>query len=373
MRTVLERDDVFRVDIYGEKMRATSGAFFLGMDAGPDYDREQKLGMAALGRDHALVQECVGRLSQALIDGALDRPSRTLDVVNELTHVVQLNLIKEYFGVPDTHDERLLGWLETMSFFIFNFWVSGPYKAAAIEAGQAMGAHLERIVRERLGQLATQHETKDDVLGRMMLELGAQSGKAPVDQNLVVRTMGGLVSGGTIPAIGTFVAAVDKLLDLPPGMRKELQEAALTGNDVTVRRFVREAARFSAYPPTLYRHACKPYIFAAGTSHEKEVEEGAWVVTAPLSANFDATVFPRPEVFDQHRKESSESAPLLFGWSRHRCLGEHMAEMVMVEMAKRLFARSVRRARGAAGTVTSGPAGMIPDGNYPRRLVVRFD
>jgi len=372
VRTVLERDDVFRVDIYGEKMRATSGAFFLGMDAGPDYDREQKLGKAALGRDEGLIKECVGRLSQALIDGALERPSRTLDVVNEFVHVVQLNLIKEYFGVPDTHDERLLDWLETMSFFIFNFWVSGPYKTASVAAGQAMEGHLRQIVRDRLNERTSQRETKNDVLGRMLVELETQSGQAPLDQNLVVRTMGGLVSGGTVAAIGTFVRTVDRLLDLPAGLRKQLQEAALIGNDVTVRRFVREAARFSAYPPTLYRHACQPYVFGAGTSHEKEAEEGAWVVTAPITANFDASVFRRPEVFDPNRNESNESAPLLYGWSRHRCLGEHMAELVMGEMAKRLFARNVRRARGAAGRVTNGPAGTIPGGSYARRLIVRF-
>jgi len=54
---VLERDDVFRVDIYDERMRAALGAFFLGMDAVQttrevptgDYDHEQALGAAALG------------------------------------------------------------------------------------------------------------------------------------------------------------------------------------------------------------------------------------------------------------------------------------------------------------------------------------
>jgi len=47
-------------------------------------------------------------------------------VVSEFAHAVQLSLLKEYFGVSDTSDERLLDWLETTSFFIFNFWIGGP-------------------------------------------------------------------------------------------------------------------------------------------------------------------------------------------------------------------------------------------------------
>jgi len=372
VREVLERDDVFRVDGYNDRMSATSGAFFLGMDRGLDYEREHALGAASLGRDHALLKEGAGRLAQALVEGALDRPSRTLDVVSELAHVVQLNLLKDYFGVRDTPDERLIGWLQTMSYFIFNFWIGGPYRAEAITAGAEMGEHLTKLVRERVADIEAKRPVREDTLGRMVMQLYGVSPGKPFDEALAVRTLGGIVSGATVPGIGTFVEAVDRLLDLPSSLRKKLQQAALTQNDVVVRKFIREAARFSAYPPTLYRHAAKPFVFAAGTDREKEAERGAWVVTAPILANYDASVFPDPEVFDPDRKETRETAPLLFGWARHRCLGEHMAEVLMVEMAKRLFARDVERVSGAAGRLTQGPSGSIPDGDFARRLVVRF-
>jgi cytochrome P450 len=372
VREVLERDDVFRVDGYDERMRAASGAFFLGMDAGADYDREHALGAASLGRDDALLREGTGRLAQALVDGALERPSRTLDAVTELAHVVELALLKDYFGVRDTPDERLLGWLQTMSFFIFNFWIGGPYRAAAIAAGGEMAEHLRKLVRERVADIRANRPVIEDALGRMVLRLHGAAPGQPFDEALAVRTLGGLISGATVPAIGTFVQAVDRLLDLPSGLRAQLREAALTSNHVVVRRFVLEAARFSAYPPTLYRHAAKPFVFAAGTDREKEAEQGAWIVTMPILANYDATVFPDPETFDPDRKESKEPGPLLFGWARHRCLGQHMAEMLMVEMAKRLFAQDVERAPGAAGRIARGPTGQIPDGDYARRLIVRF-
>jgi cytochrome P450 len=371
VREVLEREDVFRMDGYNERMRAASGAFFLGMDPGPDYDREHALGAASLGRDDGLLKAVTGRLAQALVDGALERPSRTLDVVTELAHVVELNLLKEYFGVRDTRDQKLLRWLQTMSFFIFNWWIGGPYRAAAVASGAEMAEHLRALVRERVADIEANRPVREDALGRMVMQLWGTSGKG-FDETLAVRTLGGIVSGATVPGIGTFVQAVDRILDLPAPLRKKLQEAALTGNDAVVKRFIREAARFSAYPPTLYRHAAKPFVFAAGTKNEKEAEQGAWVLTMPILANYDATVFPEPEKFDPDRKETKETSPLLFGWARHRCLGEHMAEVLMVEMAKRLFARDVERAPGAAGQLTPGKKGEIPDGDYAARLVVRF-
>jgi cytochrome P450 len=92
----------------------------------------------------------------------------------------------------------------------------------------------------------------------------------------------------------------------------------------------------------------------------------------PILANFDASVFPSAEAFDPNRNESKETAPLLFGWARHRCLGEHMAELLMLEMTKALFSRDVERAPGSAGRIAKGSPGTIPDGDYARRLLIRF-
>jgi cytochrome P450 len=144
-------------------------------------------------------------------------------------------------------------------------------------------------------------------------------------------------------------------------------------DDATVKRFLLEAARFNPYPPMLYRHALMPCVFHAGSKHEATAERGAWVVTMPLLANYDARVFPNPSHFNPMREYAPGSEPLLFGWAQHKCLGGHMAELLMVEMAKPLFARGISRTPGPDGNVKKGDPGKIPDGDFPRKLVVRFD
>ena len=374
VRMVLERDDIFRVDGYDDRMRATTGAFFMGMDPGPAYEKEQRLAAAAVGRDVEPLRELVAGLSRALVDKSCDR-SRTLDVVSEFAHTVQVAVLDRFYGVPNTRDERLIPWLETTSYFVCNLWIGGPYRTAAIEMGRELAAHLRRVVRRRSEELSHGAPSRPDVLGRLLDVIRATSGdpKLPTNEDLAVRTMAGLLSAATVPTIGLVVSAVDFFLGLSADDRAALKKAAHLNDDATVKRFLFEAARFSAYPPALYRHAVMPYVFHAGTKHEATAERGAWVVMLPVLANYDARVFPNPGTFNPMREYAAGKGPLLFGWAHHKCLGVHLAELMIVEMAKPLFAKGIARAPGPDGALKRGQHGVIPDGDFARRLVVRFD
>ena len=374
VRLVLDRNDVFRVDGYDDRMRATSGPFVLGLDPGPTYDKEQRLAATAVGREIEPLRNLAAGLSRALVDKAYER-SRTLDVVSELAHAVQAAVLHQFFGIPNTRDERLIPWLQTTSYFIFNVWIGGPYRTAAVEAGREMAAHVRRIVRRRIEELAHGAAPRADVLGRMLETIRATSGdpKLPTSEDLAVRTMAGLIAGATVPTIGLFISAIDFLLSLSADERTAIKKAAQLNDDATVKRFLFEAARFDTYPPALYRHALMPYVFHPGSKHEATAERGAWVVTMPFLANFDARVFPNPGTFNPMRDHAPGREPLIFGWAQHRCFGAHMAELLMIEMAKPLFAKGIARTPGPDGKVRKGDAGVIPDGDFARKLVVRFD
>jgi cytochrome P450 len=372
VRMVLERGDVFSVNGYNARMSAASGPFILGMDPGATYDKEQEIAAKAVGRQVAPLRDLVVGLSRALIDQAFER-SRTIDVVTELAHPVQMAVVDRFYGVPNTHDEKLIPWLETMSFYLFNLWIGGPYKAAAIDAGHSLTAHLRRVVHDRAAALDQGEAPRDDVLGRMLAIVRASEDKHHAQEEFIVRTMVGLVSGATIATIGLFVGAIDRLLNLPSDERAAIRKAAQMSDDATVKKFLLEAARFFAYPPTLYRHTQSSFVFRAGTPHEATAERGSWVLTLPIFANYDERVFPKSDKFNPLREYREGEGPLLFGWAQHKCLGAHMAELLMLEMMKALFAKGVERAPGPDGKVQNGTSGVIPDGDYPARLVVRFD
>jgi cytochrome P450 len=405
VRTVLENGEVFNVDVYNDRMRATSGAFFLGMNPGPIYRDEQGFGARALGRDLSAVKRRARQLSQALVDAAAQRASRSLDVVSELAHVVVIDNLESAFGVPDTGDQRLRGWLQTIGFYIFNFWMGGPYRAAAIQAGGELSEHLRRVVRERAattpgvptaGATMTSAANPDipdagavgatpspipspskaeDALDRMLAGRRSTSPPGPlpeVDELFMARTLGGLVSGATVPTIGLFAGVIDVLLKQPAAALQPLRQAAGSGDDETIWRFTREAARFCPFPPTLYRQAATSYAFCTGERRGRLIERGSWVVAAPVLANFDARIFAHPARFDPGRPTDAEHEPLLFGWAQHRCLGEQMGKTLLIEMVKALFSQDIRRAAGPQGQVAKGAPGQIPDGDFAQRLIVVF-
>jgi cytochrome P450 len=136
---VLERDDVFSVRLYGQRMENTFGPFYLGMDHGPDYDRVNAAVRAAVRpRDMAHLRQQVRRHVETLIERA--RPQQSLDVIADLAEPVHLGFTGDYFGVPGPNGEAadVLRWFRATTFFIFNFWAGAAFDVAAVEGGRAV-------------------------------------------------------------------------------------------------------------------------------------------------------------------------------------------------------------------------------------------
>lgn len=365
VKTVLRNGKIFSVDVYDERMRAATNPFFLGLGPGEPYQAEREIGRKGVGTDLSRTLSCAQPLSCALVAAASKRPTHTLDVISELLHPVLTANLECFFGVPDTGDERVQEWLQTLSYYIFNFWVGGPYRAAAAEAGAALGQHLRDTVTKR----AHLSLPIDDAVARMLAVNN--------DRPLIARTLAGLIAGATGPMTVLFPAIVDQLLDLPAAQRRRLRDACRLpdkAGDETVVSYVREAARLAPAPPLIFRHAATAYAFCGGEKNATLIERGAFVVTAPILANLDASRFERPGEFDPDRSyvEGSAGEPLIFGWGQHACLGKYMGLLLLTEMVKALFAWDVRRVAGPAGQPTKGPAGAIPEGDYAQRFIVEI-
>jgi cytochrome P450 len=367
---VLERDDVFSVCLYGQRMANTFGPFFLGMDRGPGYDSARAAARAAVrSTDVPRVQERVRDHVHTLVEAARGRGA--LDVIADLAEPVHLGFAADYLGIPgpDGRAADVLRWFRTTTFYIFNFWTGAAFDMAAVQAGGAVREYVDGIVRDRrAGRIAA----RDDVLGRL---LGATADPAAAGSGLddvtVGHTIAGIVSGALEPGIGVFARVLDRLLDLTPEQLAPARRAAHTGDDATLRRFIREAARFSPYPPYAWRYCTRDYMLAAGTPRQRVIPAGSLVVPLLLGAMFDGEVVKNPNAFEPGRPQEQY---LNFGHGLHECLGQMLGSMMILEMVRAVLALPrLRRAPGTAGHPRAGSSGTIPEGYYALHFTIQFD
>jgi len=373
---VLARSAEFSVKASGERMEETIGAFFLGMDPGARYAAESAAMREALDvpdpRPEAVrpapgarsvarlaaARRDIARLCQEAVKRALLEKGE-VDVVADLADVVPLRFARAYFGVPEPAEgDRLLGWLRAASSYVFGVDVDdkrGPARAG----GQALQRHVLDVVASREQDLL-HGKTADDVLGRM---LAARGPEGLPSNDVIVRCLIGTLSGAIIPAGWLFIEAVERLLRLPRRERERLHRHARCGDRMAVRAYVLEAARFFPFPPVLLRR-CEHAARLGG----RALEAGTTAVLALSAAALDPRVVPQPWRF---RPGRDESKLLLFGHATHLCQGKEIGEALLTEMALALFARpGLRRARGFRGRLDYAPRSGIPDGPYPKHLVL---
>ena len=160
-----------------------------------------------------------------------------------------------------------------------------------------------------------------------------------------------------------FANALDVLFERPSRLRG-LTAAAASGDDELVLRHLLEALRFHPTASTLVRFTRSEATLAKGTSYEQVVPAGRLVFASTGSAMMDAQQLDEPGEFDLERPPHHY---LHFGLGLHRCLGEQIACIQLVELAKALVRRpNLRRAPGPAGRASSA-------GGFPNPFFVSFD
>lgn len=364
VQEVLERDDDFSVRIYDEKMTATTGPFFLGMNDKARYERDAEVIWRAVSKTDADVAHRIAAEETKL---ALDRVrgAGRVDIVKDLVVTVVSRFVMRFFGTHVPDGERLLRSYQTTSKYLFAFWSDPVMRDEAVAAGATIKELLSAVVAER----RRNPTGADDVLGRFVaMTKGFSDGDTGI-----VRSIAGLSSGAVNAPLGLFVYSVDTLLSLP---RRELDalrgldERAHSGDRSAGEKFfeyLREAERFNVYPPFSYRYAERDTAIAVGTAREKRIPKGATVVTWQSLAAFDRDVFDRPFEFRAGRPRSQYNG---FGHGRHRCLGEHIGQALIYEMALGLFALpGIHRAANGAGRVRNT---TVQQGHYPYTFTAEF-
>jgi cytochrome P450/glutathione S-transferase len=397
---VLKRDRDFTLSqVNADKINKIDGPFILGMDASPEYDKENAVLHQAVHReDLPAIREFIAQAAAELIDAA--RPRRRIDVVNGLARVVPVRLVAAYFGMPGPNDPTMMRWMRDVFHFIFANLTNAPSVLEdALNSSAQLRRHMDAQIALRKSLLAKQNQKgvildrllamrdegplargngtflqieehkrstetnaggNDDVLGRL---LAMQDSSHPwLDDNAVRRNLGGVIVGA-VDTTSKFVAlAMDELLRRPTALA-EARAAALDGDIEAVRRYAWEAVRFNPHHPLQARFCPQETRVAVGQARSKSIPTGSSVYVATLSAMFDPAVFTNPEEFNANRNVEY----LHFGYGMHACFGRYINGVQIPELVAALLRLpNLRRAPGSAGQIHY-------DGPFPNRLVLEFD
>jgi cytochrome P450 len=357
------RDEDFTIsELNAPVMDRVNGPFILGMDRGPQYDRENGIlercvHSGDLDRIRALVRTTAGEL----VDAA--RPHGRIDVVNGLARVTAARVIGSYFGIPGPDEATLMRWMRSIFYETFMNVTRDPGVQKAGEAsGAEFHAYVHRLIAERRAQLAGGDGDAPDDFFTRLVRLASEPDTRLSDEG-IIRNIGGVVVGALDTTSKATTHAVSELLrrrDALAGARR----AAHEGGGEAVTPYVLEALRFNPLNPVLSRKAARDTVVAEGTPRRHRVPAGCAVVVAVGSAMFDPEVFEQPERF---RTDRPQSAYLHFGHGMHTCFGEQVNLVQMPEIVAALLkVDGLRLAPGSEGR-------MIYDGPFPDRLIVELE
>jgi cytochrome P450 len=355
---ILGRDGDFTIaQVNGASIDRINGPFILGMDRGPEYDRDHAaLRAAAPHADLPRIREMARASAARRVEAA--RPRGRIEAVQELTRAVPAELVANYFGFPGPDRDTLARWLRDLFQDAFADPTNDPFvrDAALRSAAELKAWAMGEIARRRAEGVAG----ADDVMGRLIAMGGPERPWA--DDDWVRRNVAGLIVGA-VDTISRFsILAVDELLRRPEEL-EAVQPAARTHDADCVRQYAWEAVRFNPHTPLMSRFCPRDAVVAAGTPRERRVPAGASVLLGTLSAMFDADGWPEPGVF---RIDRDARAYLHFGWGMHQCFGLAINHVVIPEIVGALLRLPhLRRAPGRDGRVAL-------DGPFPDRLLLEF-
>jgi prostaglandin-endoperoxide synthase 2 len=359
--TVAERDDVFSVIPYGEmlKLYTDDGNFLLGMEDGAEFERDRALLRLAIRRDHLPdISTFVAKQARTTLDQSNGRIELS-DAYGRTICATTLSWY--YFGAGGPAAPELMAWCRDMYRDIFiNFTKDAATRSAGEQAGRQFRKCVEDLVdaHPRNGNAPA-----GSVLARLIAQQAvADPGAVFSDQRIRDNLIGCTV--GVIDNVGCAVAnAFDVLLDREEEFENAVK-AAQDNDDASVLRYVLEALRFRPAASILVRYSKQDFTLARGSDHQATIPAGTVVFAANGSAMMDERKLTDPMEFDLDRPPQHY---MHYGWGMHRCLGLHVANAQLTEMAKALLLRTnLRRADGDSGQLTySGP--------FPNPFVLQFD
>jgi cytochrome P450 len=359
VRSVLEQSERFGVtEIYDERMKRATGAFLLGWENTPAYQREVSLIRAAVpAGDLARVRALAAQRAEQLLGAAGE--AGQIDVVSQYARLIPLWLVEQYFGVPAPEQTAMLRWLRSIFWDLFlNLGEDAQVTRNAVRDGELLRGHLDGVIAEHQ-RLRREGRAPDDFVTRL-LELRERS-YTELDDEALRRNIGGVIVGAVETQAKGIVLALQELLRRPDHLAAA-RRAAIAGDDDLLGRYVFEALRFNPHNPLIVRRCHQATVLGAGTEHPVTVPSGATVYALTLSAMFDEEVVDDAEHF---RVDRPRHHYLHFGHGQHECFGKMLNHVVLPEAIKHLLRLPQLR-------ISAETPRVEQEGPFPDRFLLEF-
>jgi cytochrome P450/glutathione S-transferase len=362
---MMDRHHDFTVEeINSKKMADQNGAFFLGWDEmNPQFNRERNFVRSATKReDLDLIRNFVRDQADEII-GSIQDYGR-LDVANTLDYPVLVRLIDFYFGVPAPSEAIMKTWIRELFYDLFlNFTNNAVKHQKAVDSSNKRKEWTLELIEDRKQALKDGKTLPDNILNRLIL-LQKEPGNEWVDDDVLQRNIGGLITGILETTNKSVVFVLDELFNRPD----ILKGAVKTAQEKDMKKmygYVCEALRFNPVQPGVIRYCETQQTLKGNGTKVYTIAPKTKVFALTAAAMFDPAAFPDPKKFDPERN----AVYMNYGYGLHECYGKYINAVTISELvAAVLRLKNVRREPGRAGRGTG-----LHQGPFPTNFVVAFD
>lgn len=344
---VIARDEDFTIGpINGKNIERHLGPFMLGMDAGPQLDREHALMKSIVLREDAeRIRVQTRKVANEILDQAVEKGS--LDLVAEFTRIVPLRVLGDYFGVPGNNEEEMLRWNRLVFWDIFlNLKDEPELRKKAMKASDELNAYLLNLISERSAVVNAGGRLPNDLVSRLVTKKGPE--KPWLDDDTIRRNIAGSLFGGEEPISRVCAQSLGVLLKRRKAMAA-IRAAAEKDDVVAVRGLAFDALRYNPSNPLLMRFSEKEQTVGP---KKRRIKAGSKVYAMTQAAMFDPSVFPKPKAILADRPLKNY---LHFGYGLHVCYGNYINWVIIPEMLNALLQHTSLQ-----------PAGeMVKEGPFP--------
>jgi cytochrome P450 len=330
--SILRYDDVVAMLRDKRWHSATSKIMEMSGVTDPQYTSRQRTSiLSAEGDEHTRLRRLVGKafspraadrlrpFMREVVDGLVDTvaPRGRADIAVDICEPYPIPIICELLGAPKEDWKAFSRWAtDVLRIFNGNLQEDLPTIVAAQD-------ELDEYTRGLIA--ARRSKPADDLLTDL---IAAEEEGDKLSTAELVMMVEAVIVGGTDTTRNQLGCAVALFADHPEQWKLLAEQPELAGRAVeeTMRSFgaVRGTGRFASEDIEY-----KGVLFPAGT----------FVATSMATANYDPSVFERPDVFDIAREPAGQPQ-LTFGSGIHYCLGAALARGELQEalpiLARRL-------------------------------------